>query len=199
MDIVRSLQPNLTIFDVGSRSDSEFTRYSGIVHYFEPVPEFISALEKQTTKNTRSFYNPFGLSEHAALLEYYPAHQSFHNRVVSVGKDDSANKKILRVESAKQYISEHSLQKIDFVKIDTEGHEFSVLKGFGDALSIVDTIQFEYGGTYKDTGIKLREVINYLREHGFSNFSYVAPGGVVPISDFTDHYQYCNILCKRSV
>ena len=32
------------IFDVGCRSDSEFTEFEGEVHYFEPVKEFIEKL-----------------------------------------------------------------------------------------------------------------------------------------------------------
>jgi hypothetical protein len=35
------------IFDVGCRSDSEFICFSGEVHYFDPVNEFIENLKKK--------------------------------------------------------------------------------------------------------------------------------------------------------
>ncbi|NDE14528.1 FkbM family methyltransferase [bacterium] len=195
--LVKSLPPNLIVFDIGTRADSEFTDYPGIVHYFEPMPEFIDKLSKLKTLNTTSYYNQFGLSDSTAILNYYPRYQSFHNRTVSCSVDDSKNVIKLNVKTANEYISEHKIIHIDFIKIDTEGHELHVLKGFGTYLNIVDRIQFEYGGTYKDTNTTLLEVITYLRAYGFTKFSYLSPSGNVPITDYSDHYKYCNILCER--
>ena len=195
--LIREFPEGYTIFDVGSRTDSEFTNYKGEVHYFDPNPAFIETLSKINTNNTRSFFNPVGLSTTNGELIYYPTYQSFHNRVVSCKKDDAANKIVLRTIRADEYIAEHAIHHIDFVKIDTEGHELEVLKGFGDQLGIVDRIQFEYGGTYLDTGVKMREVIDYLRGFAFEKFSYISQTGVVPITDFSDHYKYCNILCEK--
>ena len=36
------------------------------------------------------------------------------------------------------------IDKIDLLKIDTEGHEYFVLKGFGDNLKKIKTIFFEH-------------------------------------------------------
>ena len=59
----------------------------------------------------------------------------------------------------------------------------------------VKIIQFEYGGTYLDNNIKLVEMKNYLETFGFTDFSYLVKNGSIPITDFKDHYQYCNIVC----
>lgn len=79
----------------------------------------------------------------------------------------------MNIKKAKDYIVEKNIQHIDFIKIDTEGFELSVLKGFEDCLTNVKIIQFEYGGTYLDNNIKLVEVKNYLEYFGFTNFSYL--------------------------
>ena len=84
---------------------------------------------------------------------------------------------------------------VDFLKIDTEGYELNVLQGFEDTLENVKIIQFEYGGTFLDNNTKLIDVINYLGSKGFYKFSYLTNNGTVPILDFNDHYQYCNIVC----
>jgi FkbM family methyltransferase len=194
---VRSLPPGFVVFDVGSRVDSEFSEYVGEVHYFDPNPAFIETLRTVKTNNTASFYNPVGLSTVRGTLDYYPLFQSFHNRVVSCKKDDTANKISFSTIRADEYIAEHNITHIDLVKIDTEGHELEVLKGFGEALRIVDCVQFEYGGTFLDTGVKLRDVISYLEGYGFKSFKYLSQKGPVPITDFSDHYQYCNILCTK--
>jgi FkbM family methyltransferase len=195
--LLMSFLPNLVMFDIGCRSDSEFQKYKGEVHYFEPVKTFLDDLSSRKSLNTKSFYNNFGLSDTEVELSYYPRYQSFHNRVVSCKIDDSANSILLNCIRAKKYIEDNDIKKIDFVKIDTEGHEFNVIKGFEDKINIVSAIQFEYGGTYLDTDIKLNDVISYLKENGFTQFFYITPHELLTITDFRDHYQYCNIFCLR--
>ena len=48
---------------------------------------------------------------------------------------------------------------------------------------------------------KLVDVINYLKENRFYKFSYLTNYGTELIYDFSDHYQYCNIVCinKNSI
>ena len=44
----------------------------------------------------------------------------------------------------RDYISENKILNIDFLKIDTEGYEFNVLRGFENDLSKVSLIMFEH-------------------------------------------------------
>ena len=131
------------------------------------------------------------------MLSYYPTYQSFYDRIQSCGNSDEKNKIILKVRRAEDYIHEHNITEIDFLKIDTEGYEFKVLKGFGNSLSIVKMIQFEYGGTFMDNKTRLSEVIHYLENFGFTGFSYLCPQGTVILPNYNDHYQYCNIVCWK--
>ena len=188
-----------TIFDVGCRKDTEFTQFNG-VHYFDPVKEFIDELKSQPTSNSKAYYNAFGLGNKDEEIDYFPSYQSFFNRTVSCRVSDEASKRKLKIRRAADYIQENSeIQTIDFLKIDTEGFEFEVLKGFDTYLKRVNYIQFEYGGTFMDNGVKLKDVIDYLSDRGFVEFSYLTGAGMHPITDFTDHYQYCNIVCRNSL
>ena len=92
-------------------------------------------------------------------------------------------------------MDENKITSVDFIKIDTEGYELHVLKGFEERIANVNIIQFEYGGTFLDNKTKLIDVINYLKEYGFHKFAYLTGSGLYLITDFTDHYQYCNIVC----
>jgi hypothetical protein len=105
------------------------------------------------------------------------------------------NKVPLNIIKGADYVAEKNIECIDFMKIDTEGYELNVLKGFEDFLEKVQIIQFEYGGTFLDNKTKLYDVIEYLELKGFSNFSYLTSEGTVPITNYDDHYQYCNIVC----
>jgi FkbM family methyltransferase len=184
-----------TIFDIGCRSDSEFIDFSGEVHYFDPNDAFIEKLKTCTNSNVKSYFNNFGLGEENKHLYYYPKYESFFDRFISWYVSDANNKILLNIKKAKDYILEKNITNIDFVKIDTEGYELNVLKGFEDLLKNVKIIQFEYSGTFLDNKIKLIDVITYLEENGFYKFSYLTPTGPVPIVSFKDHYQYCNIVC----
>ena len=192
-----SIKENIrVIFDVGCRTDSEFLKFNGEVHYFDPVNEFIEHLSKEPNTNSASFFNNFGLGNETKELFYYPRFQSFYDRVNSRQVSDESNKIVLSIKRGSEYIEEKKIdQKIDFLKIDTEGFELQVLQGFGDHLQNIGIIQFEYGGTFLDNQVKLADVIHYLEEKGFYKFSYLTNSGTELITDFADHYQYCNIVC----
>jgi FkbM family methyltransferase len=183
------------IFDVGCRSDSEFTTFSGDVHYFDPIHAFIQELKAHPNSNKNAYFNVFGLGEENKELYYYPRYQSFFDRVNSCGVSDDSNKITLTIHTGKDYVINNDIKKIDFLKIDTEGYELHVLQGFGDFIENIQIIQFEYGGTFLDNNKKLIDVINYLDQKGFHKFSYLTNDGPVPITNFDDHYQYCNIVC----
>lgn len=184
-----------TIFDVGSRYDSDFLEFEGEVHYFEPVKEFIEKLKKKQNHNKKSHFNNFGLGNNNEELFYYPKYQSFYDRVNSCKVSDDKNKFKLVIKKGLDYMRDNNIDKIDFLKIDTEGFELNVLKGFGYYIRNFKFIQFEYGGTFLDNNTKLIDVVEYLRGFGFDDFGYLFNGGVHKITDFTDHYQYCNIVC----
>ena len=185
------------VFDVGCRYDSEFLDFTGEVHYFDPSQEFIQRLSSQASQNSRSYFNSFGLGNDSKDMFYYPRYQSFYDRTASCGISDDENKVVFKIKKASEYIIESKIESIDFLKIDTEGFELEVLKGFDEHLSKVKLIQFEYGGTFLDNKVKLLDVIEYLRTFGFHQFSYICNNGIELIRDFTDHYQYCNIVCTR--
>jgi len=183
------------IFDVGCRSDSEFIPFTGEVHYFDPVNEFVEQLKRTSNSNSRAYFNNFGLGEADEQLYYYPRYQSFYDRIASCNVSDDSNKILLNIKKGKNYVCDNNITNIDFLKIDTEGHELSVLKGFEDTLENIKMIQFEYGGTFLDNNVKLNDVITYLEQKGFCKFSYLTNTGTHLITDFADHYNYCNIVC----
>ena len=183
------------IFDIGCRKDSEFINFVGEVHYFDPVPEFIDNLKNQQNLNTLSCINNVGLGNENKEMYYYPLYQSFYNRIKSCNKSDEENKILLKIIKGQSYITENNIKSIDFMKIDTEGYELNVLRGFEDFLENVKIIQFEYGGTFLDNNTKLIDVITYLESKGFYKFSYLTNNGTQIITNFEDHYQYCNIVC----
>ena len=184
-----------TIFDIGCNNHSLFNDFEGNIHYFDPVESFIEEIKHQPNKHSNCFFNAYGLGDRFEIAFYYPRYESFINRIISCKDDDTLNRRILKLKRGDEYMSENNIENIDFIKIDTEGFELKVLKGFGDKIKNINIIQFEYGGTFLDTNVKLIEVINYLKSYNFIYFSYLTNDGLVEITDYTDHYNYCNIVC----
>ena len=60
------------------------------------------------------------------------------------------------------------IEAIDFLKIDTEGMDLRVIKGFGDELQKVKVIQFEYGIFNISSHDLLADFFSHLTTRGFS-------------------------------
>ncbi|HSA34553.1 MAG TPA: FkbM family methyltransferase [bacterium] len=86
------------------------------------------------------------------------------------------------------------VERIDMVKIDTEGNETAVLRGMRHLIerSVADMIQFEYGGTYRDAGTSLKEAFDLLSEQYI--VCRLCPQGLVPCAygAVQEHYRYSN-------
>jgi FkbM family methyltransferase len=66
--------------------------------------------------------------------------------------------------------------RIDYVKIDVEGHELEVLAGFGERLRQVRLVQFEFGGCNIDTRTFIRDFWTFFDENGFLLYRITASG-----------------------
>lgn len=193
------------IFDVGCRDDSLFLQEEKIVHYFDPIISHIDKLRLTDNKNIKSYFNGFGLSDETTDAVYYNAYDSFVNRYPSLGdygRGGDQNISNYKLIKSIEYIREHAIDKIDFLKIDVEGFESKVIRGFENFLSNIQIIQFEYGGTWLDANTTLSDTVKYLQYYNFNNFSYIIPDGLELISDqvlldntLPSMSTYCNIVC----
>ena len=70
------------------------------------------------------------------------------------------------------YINENKIERIDFVKIDTEGYEYEILKGLNNKFGIVNFIMFEHH--YHDMLIKknytFSKIHSLLEKNNFRQF-----------------------------
>lgn len=180
------------IFDVGTKDYSCFIKLNKEVHFFEPISFHLEKLKAKCNKTHRYFFNCFGLGNENCTKKYYIKSESFCNRDRFKSNKSVEN---IFIKKGCEYIDSKKIDEIDFLKIDVEGYEFEVIKGFEDRIQNVGIIQFEYGGTFKDMNIKLIEVIEYLKKYNFTKFSYLNKNGLELIEDFTDHYEYSNIVC----
>jgi hypothetical protein len=91
-----------------------------------------------------------------------------------------------------EYCKDRDITHIDFLKIDTDGHDLSVLNGLGDI--DVDMIQFEYDNFYRKEGLDINDMFKKLK--GWY-FFYILPSGLLPIDKMRDDYIYTNIFASK--
>jgi len=88
---------------------------------------------------------------------------------------------------------------IDFCKIDVEGHELDVLKGFGQAIHSTHLIQFEFGDCNVDTRTFFKDFWKFFQEHNFDLFR-VSSEGIIPItyySSIDETFSTTNYIARR--
>ena len=74
---------------------------------------------------------------------------------------------------------------IDYVKIDVEGWELSVLQGFGELIYNMRVIQFEFGGSNIDTRTFFQDFWYFFKEKNFALFR-ITPIGNLPIIKYAE-------------
>ena len=140
------------IFDIGCREDIDYIEISPNkeFHLFEPNPTFYENCKKKIDfSKSNVFLNNFGMGAKTENLEYYDDSQSFIKRTTHfVSKSQPL---LLKIKTFTEYLEENNVQKIDFLKIDTEGFEPDILTdNINYIKNNVSYIQFEYASTWLD-------------------------------------------------
>jgi len=131
-----------------------------------------------------------GLSDSDGTMELYINEEgsginSFYNRRLEglgISYDESETVQVTTVD---EYCCEEGIPHIDFMKVDVEGHELSVMRGTADMLKkqAIDYVQFEYGGCCIDSRTLFLDMYDFLTSFGYI-IGKIMPNGV----EFYDKY-----------
>lgn len=107
----------------------------------------------------------------------------------------------IEVRRGDDFCREHGIPRVRFLKIDTEGHEMAVLRGFAAMLAngAIDVIQFEYGGTWIDSRTYLKDAFALLQANRYS-LGRVMPARVDWCAVYRqelDTFRYSNWVAAR--
>jgi FkbM family methyltransferase len=103
-----------------------------------------------------------------------------------------------KVTTLDKFCNQNMISNIDYLKIDTEGNEYFVLKGAEQLLKEkkVQIIQFEYGGTYLDSNTTLKQVFELLKKYEFDIYR-ILPQSLLLLDSWQEefeNYQYSNYI-----
>lgn len=144
-----------TIFDVGAHVGAVSTRFracfpDAVIHAFEPAPETFASLEAALC-GQGVIVNQIALSDQIGETAFMAQGQQSINRVLPRALKPAGREKpsVISVltSTGDSYCARVGVSSISFLKIDTEGHDLRVLKGFAGLLDAqaIDFIQVEAG------------------------------------------------------
>jgi len=165
------------VFDIGANI-GEWSKYClGIspqveLHLFEPSLLTYNELLKNTWSNNVHLNN-FGLGEKEETLNLNifddaSGMNSLYARS-GIGHHQIVKTESVKIRTVDDYCNQHNIHRIDFMKIDVEGHELWVLKGAKQMLTEkrISMIQFEYGGCNLDARVYLRDIWDLLDTYDY--------------------------------
>jgi FkbM family methyltransferase len=194
--IEQVLKAGMTVVDVGanhgmfSLEAAYLIGYEGVVHAFEPTPRTRELLRSNLAANdlntVKVFSSAVGETPGTARLR---VHNELSGLNTLAAIDVTWNREKLRadeiIEVPVTTLSAHAeaqrLGQIDFLKIDVEGFELSVIRGARELLreKRIDLILLEIGDvTCATAGVEPIEVVNELESLGYRLHSIDSDGKV---------------------
>ena len=77
------------------------------------------------------------------------------------------NKVTIKTMKLNSLINKQKIQKIDLIKIDTEGHELQVLKGLGNKVKMIKVILIEFHNNNTYIGYDSKKIEMILKKNNF--------------------------------
>ncbi|MCL5103754.1 MAG: FkbM family methyltransferase [Armatimonadetes bacterium] len=210
--VMRELLPGAkVIFDVGANlgdwtSDALKANRDAQYHCFEPSPvTFKSLSSRGLGPNVK--LNNCGLSDKAGEFTFYvfgddsPMNSLYERRGLEA---KPIGQELVRMDTLDAYCAREGIKKIDFFKLDVEGHELSVLNGGRETFANgrVGMMQFEYGGNYIDARTLLKDIFEFFQEvNPDYAFHKVYPNELRPIPAYQqtlETFQYSNWVIKNN-
>lgn len=175
--LIRRRVPNWqasVVFDVGAnigQSARSFARLwpTAKIHSFEPVPATFARLAETTRDMSNVTAHNLGLGRASGMAEMTDLAQSVQNRIVA--PDEGLPTQTVQIQSGAAFCKAHGIKRISYLKIDTEGHDLEVLKGFGGMFKRIDFVQVEAGmNPHNKTHVPYGLLSGFLMKRGFLLF-----------------------------
>jgi FkbM family methyltransferase len=171
------------VFDVGANKGDWTERASAAfpsatIHAFEVAPHTADLLALRFQDNDRIVVNRFGLSNTTRTdqLEFHPNQSDVSTLAKFKHSVYATEATFLDVDVVATRDYSAGFSRVDFAKIDCEGHDYQVLMGFGSDITKVQVLQFEVNEFSFFQGITLQDFCDLL--DGF-NVGRLTPVGVV--------------------
>lgn len=174
---------------------------------FEPIPQNFQKLSQRLggKPNIKLFQLGVSDSQKEAILYDYAhnqgsQHGSLYKDTFTRFYQEQIVEIPIQLTTLDNIAQQEQLSKIHFLKIDTEGHEFSVLKGAKTLIEKgqIDIIHFEFNDMNVDSHVFMKNFVELLADFDLYR---LLPQGLLPIhyqkALFNEFFAYQNIVAFR--
>jgi FkbM family methyltransferase len=164
------------IFDVGANvgqsAEGYAQRFPGaVIHCFEPSPASHAALVTAMAPYAGVTAHRLALGRTEARLSLTQTGRPTMYHLLPAGSETEEQSVEVDVRPGIDVMRDLKIERVDFLKIDTEGHDLEVLWGFLPALDRVDFVQVEAGmNPYNTTHVPFARLDDLLKGAGFALF-----------------------------
>lgn len=170
---------NIVALDIGANKGQTITMLQKVfndpvIHAFEPTPKCFGILKETVRGNVhinqnavgaqvgQLEFNEAGHDVMSSLLK--PAAKGWNGR----GWKDIKQSYMVDVTTVDTYCAQHSIDRVDLFKTDTQGYDLNVLKGAVKTLSTVGFVYIEMNLIEMYEGqASFDDLYRFLSDHGF--------------------------------
>lgn len=140
----------------------------GLLHAFEPTQSTYTFLSNRFKSDDCVKPNKIALSEHTGVAKFFVVGELAGTNSLHSAQGAVAEK--VQTQRLDDYLTASGLEKILFVKSDTEGHDMSVLRGAEESLrtGLIEVWQFEYNHRWVANHSMLKDVFDFIDDKPYS-------------------------------
>jgi FkbM family methyltransferase len=208
--VLRTVMPeSRVVFDVGAHVGGWCEAALAInpaleIHAFEPARDSFAVLTAKRLAQVKATNVGLGAAAEERELFSFGADTQLRSLYRREGLEDDykletpAAGEPVALITLDDYCAAHGVERIDYLKIDTEGHDLQVLRGARGMLGrrAVRIIQFEYGQANIESRDLLKDFFAFFRDYAYNLHKVHADGySLHPrYNARLDNFQYQNWL-----
>jgi FkbM family methyltransferase len=191
-----------TVLDIGAHhgiyTSKLMQNYPKAKYYlFEPCYANVSFLKKKfRNKHNVKIFNFALSSKNKKVILYSPANTSL---LASIVKRDWRHHKVyfkikekVLIKRFDSIYKKNYFNLIDYCKIDTEGHELEILKGFGKFIKKIKLIQFEFSDANIDSRVFFKDLYYFFKSKNFDIYRISSSGPKI-ITNYKETDEYFRV------
>ena len=208
--LMQAQKSQLLIIDIGGNI-GDYTyhlrkNFKGAeIHIFEPSTVNVTYITQRFKHDPLVVLNPVGVSHSEGSFLLYSNEPGSGTASLSKRRMDHFNvsfdisEEIQTIRFENYWINQLDRRRINFVKLDIEGHELDALKGFGSAIQATELIQFEFGGCNLDTHTTFQDFYYFFQDHDYELYR-ITPFGPEKIDKYheiDEFYLTTNFIARN--
>jgi FkbM family methyltransferase len=205
--LTKNFQPGSVVLDIGANvgnySNLIKQLNSGVMIYaFEPHPKTFKILQENAIKNKYKALN-LGCGKSKSKLELYDyknqdgsSHASLYRGAINELRQCNSVSHLVDVIDLDSFLSEQNIQKVNLLKIDGEGNEYSVLEGLKEALKkgMIEIIHFEFNEMNIFSRTFFKDFYDLLEDYKIFR---MLPSHLLPLDTYSPIF--CEIFAYQNI